>query len=122
MSLGQALLTFLVVCGIAAGQVLFKLTAGSTDTGGGVVGFFRGLLVNPYFFAAMVVYGVMTAVWIAVLQRVSLSNAYPFFALTFVIVPVLSTVFLSESITRASALGALFIVTGIVVATAGSAS
>jgi drug/metabolite transporter (DMT)-like permease len=122
MTLGQAVITLLVVCGIAAGQVLFKLTAGATTSGAGLGEFVRGLIVNPYFIPAIVLYGGMTAVWILLLQRVALSHAYPFFALTFVLVPILSAVFLSESITRASALGAGFIIAGIVVATAGSAS
>ena len=60
----------------------------------------RGVIVNPYFLPALALYGTMTAIWIVLLQRVALSHAYPFFALTFVLVPILSTVFLSESITR----------------------
>ncbi|HJN91488.1 MAG TPA: EamA family transporter [Dehalococcoidia bacterium] len=116
MSVSQTAFTLIVVVGITSGQVLFKLAADSISSGG-IVQMLRELAVSPYFLAAILIYGGMTALWISVLQNASLSHAYPLFALTFLLVPIFSALFLSESLNTATMIGSVLIVSGIIVAT-----
>ncbi len=119
MTVYQAALTGVVVAGIASGQILFKLAADSISSNN-FASMFRALVVSPYFVAAIVVYGGMTVLWLGVLQRVPLSQAYPFFALTFLLVPLFSALFLSESLHTTTLIGSAMIVGGVVVATANA--
>ncbi len=114
MTTTQTALATVCVLGIAAGQILFKLAADSLSSAGGVT-MARGLVVSPYFLLALALYGAMTLLWIWLLQSIPLSRAYPFFALSFVFVPIFGRIFLAESIGTATALGAVLIVAGIAV-------
>ncbi len=100
---------------LAAGQTLFKFSALGMGTKGASPASFLSLLAMPVFWAALVLYGFATLLWIYILQQVPLSRAYPFAALGFVIVPVLSVLFFSERLNVTYALGALLIVAGVVV-------
>lgn len=98
---------------IAFGQVLFKLTSGTTAEFG-----LRGvmqLMLNPLMIAALVVYGVGTIIWIFVLKAVPLTIAYSFMALTFCFVPLLAFVFLGEALTLRYAFGAILLIGGMIV-------
>ena len=121
MSALQTILTLTVVVGIASGQILWKLAADSVSANGAVDAV-RQLAISPQFIGGLALYGAMTCLWIFVLQSAPLSRAYPFFALTFILVPILSTLFLSESISVMTMLGAGLIVTGIVVMTTTTTS
>jgi drug/metabolite transporter (DMT)-like permease len=93
MTLSNYACLFVVVLGLSAGQVLFKLAGRSMV---GADSFIQGLL-SPYFFASLLLYGIITIVWIWQLSMIDLSRAYPVIALTFVIVPLLSSVLLGET-------------------------
>ena len=95
---------------IAAGQVLFKL-ASAAVTGGFSI---RALVVNPYLFAALCLYALATGLWIHVLTRVDLVRAYPFAALSFVLVPLFSYLFLGERIGAPYAAGVALTALGVV--------
>ena len=99
---------------ISAGQVLFKKTSerliGRHDEG------FLSIAFDPVFIAALVLYGTATLIWIYVLKLVPLSYAYSFMALTFVMVPLLSLLFLGESLNWRYYLGTVFIIVGLIVA------
>lgn len=99
------------VCLISLGQVLFKYVGlMSTRAHGG--------LDTRTVLSAMValgIYGVATLVWIYLLRSIELSKAYPFMALSFVVVPLAAAVFYGETIAPAYYLGLLLIVSGIVV-------
>lgn len=93
---------------LATGQILFKLAALKAGQ--------QGLsleLINGWFVAALVLYGVATVLWVWLLTFTPLSYAYPFAALGFVIVPIASTVIFNETLTPGYGVGALLIVSGI---------
>ena len=98
---------------IAAGQVMFKKTSQRLLTRSDA-GFFS-IAFDPVFIAALALYGTATLLWIYVLKPVPLSYAYSFMALTFVIVPLLSLLFLGESISWRYAGGSALIMAGLVV-------
>ena len=98
---------------IAAGQVLFKLTSGTTGEFG--VRALAALLLNPLLLAALAIYGTGTIIWIFVLKAVPLTIGYSFMALTFCFVPLLASVFLGEALTLRYALGAFLIIGGMLV-------
>lgn len=112
---------------LAAGQALFKTCAlavsrqsasgneGGTGGGKGTGLDFLALLQIPSFWAALMLYGLATVLWIYLLQTIPLSRAYPFAALGFVIVPAIAAVFFKESISASYVLGALLIVGGVIV-------
>ena len=102
----------LCVCGIAAGQLLFKCTADSQAL--------SGSYLHPRTFlwllAALLLYGVTTFGWIWTLQHGPLSRLYPWMALAFVIVPLLSAILLGERLQSTYWLGVVMIVAGVCIA------
>lgn len=81
---------------ISSGQILFKMASGRLKDG---VSGFAGLLSDPYFVLAIVIYAVGTFVWIYALKAVPLNKAYPFMAMTFCLVPIASSYFFGEPMT-----------------------
>ena len=59
----------------------------------------KQLLSTPAILAAIPVYAVSNIGWLIVLSKLNLSVAYPFLASLYIFIPVLSMVFLSESLT-----------------------
>jgi drug/metabolite transporter (DMT)-like permease len=104
------LVALLCVCGIATGQVLFKVGANALRENGGKLLSTGGAVVV----AAIMLYGLMTLAWIWVLQRSELGKIYPLMALAFILVPVASHFLFGESFTWRYALGVVLLVTGIV--------
>ena len=106
------LLAVLCVIGIAAGQVLFKLAAGSLSR--------TGSLLDPatltILMSAFILYGGTTIAWVWVLQRIDLGRAYPLMALSFVLVPIGSYLLFGERFNPQYFVGIALIVVGIVVA------
>ena len=102
----------LCVCGIALGQLLFKCTADSQAL--------SGSYLHPRTFllllSALMLYGVTTFGWIWTLQQGPLSRLYPWMALAFVIVPLLSAVLLGERLQSTYWLGVMMIVAGVCIA------
>lgn len=83
-----------------------------------LVRFIGSLLVNPYFWIALFIYGAATVLWVFTLSRVPLSRAMPFVALTFAIVPVVSVVALGEKLNLAYWIGVAIIAAGVYVTVA----
>jgi drug/metabolite transporter (DMT)-like permease len=77
----------------------------------------NGLLLRliSIFLLALTIYATATILWILALKRVELSVAYPFMALAFVIVPIAGFVFLGESLTIKTFLGAALIIAGLII-------
>lgn len=48
------------------------------------------LFIIPWFWGALILYGGATMVWVMILQRISLTLAYPLLSSVFVILPLLS--------------------------------
>ena len=82
----------------------------------------KQLLSTPAILAAIPVYAVSNIGWLIVLSKLNLSVAYPFLASLYIFIPVLSMVFLSESLTLQHWTGIIVIGIGIgVVLNAGLA-
>ena len=56
------------------------------------------LLTTPAILAAIPVYAISNVGWLVVLSRINLSVAYPFLASLYIFIPILSMLFLSETL------------------------
>ena len=101
---------------LSGGQMLFKQAALSLPAIDGV-GALVALARNPWFWAAGTLYGVAVVLWVVILQKLPLSIAYPFVALSFVVVPMAAALFFHETLSMKTVLGALLILAGIYVST-----
>lgn len=102
----------------AIGQILMKLgmsNAGireaiARDSGAAVM----QIATSVPVVAGLTAYGLSTMVWLYVLAQVDVSLAYPFVALGFVLVVLLSSVLLGEQVPPVRIAGLLLIVSGVV--------
>lgn len=102
----------LCVLSIALGQSFFKLSANALKASGSIF----TLAFEPFFIAAIILYGITTIGWVWCLQEVPLSRAYLFMSLAFVIVPILGWLFFGEMLNVRFFISASLIITGIFVA------
>jgi drug/metabolite transporter (DMT)-like permease len=75
---------------------------------------FRVLVTTPWIYVGLLLFGISAIVWLAVLSRASLSFAYPFASLTYVLILLFDRFWLKESVPTLRWGGVAFIVTGIV--------
>lgn len=103
---------------ISLGQVLFKMAGQRLQVrdGGGVV----AVMLDPYLIAAFGIYAAGTVLWVHVLSRLTLSQAYPVMALTYLLVPLASTLVFRESIAPGYWAGAALVIAGVAVMTASA--
>ncbi|MDE2006223.1 MAG: EamA family transporter [Rhodospirillales bacterium] len=99
---------------LAAGQVLFK-TVGLALRREGVVAILRA----PSLYAALVLYGAATLLWIWILSRVPLTRAYPWVSLGAILVPLAGWWWFGEGVTPRFWLGVGLIVAGMALTQAG---
>lgn len=104
-----------VVCGMAAGQLLFKFGADLLNRHDGAILSPAGAVLG----AALALYGLTTVGWIWVLQRSDLGKIYPLMALSFVLVPLASHLLLGEQFSWRYGLGCALIVAGIALTARG---
>ena len=97
---------------LAVGQLLFKRTA-TRLVGLPMPEQLLTLLVQPSFYAACLLYAAATVLWVWLLTYIPLSAAYPFVALSFVVVPIASWWFLGEPLGRRYWMGIGLIVAGV---------
>lgn len=100
-----------VVLMLALGQVLFKASAASWVQTGELL----SLRVAVRLVPALVIYAVATLAWVWVLQHVALSWAYPFVALTYLIVPALSWWLFGERVGWTYFVGVMLICAGVAI-------
>ena len=100
---------------LAGGQVLFKLSANGLQLGDP-----RTFLSVPLV-AALGIYGVATLMWLVVLTRLPLSVAFPFYGLTFLLVPILAWLFLGEPLRIQTLVGGVVIIIGVAICAKGGA-
>lgn len=110
MNTSKILLALLTILALSTGQILFKLSASQIDFR---LAKFIPSLLNPTLIIALVIYGVATVLWLAVLKTTPLSVAYAFTSLAFFLVPILSSVFLHEALKARTFVGAIFIICGV---------
>lgn len=113
MKFATIVLLLLTVAGISSGQVLFKHGAISLSKS------YKpwDLLLSAPIMLGISIYAVSTLLWIYLLRDVALSKAYPFFALSFVIVPLLSSMFFEEHLGNSYLVGMLLIIAGVMLTT-----
>ena|SRR5689334_20199460 len=99
---------------LAVGQVLFKHAAQQWRVEGWSLATLRNLL-SPALLIAMVLYAAATLLWILALRTLPLTTAFPLYALTFVIVPVLAHFFANEPLSARTIAGAVVIVIGVAI-------
>jgi drug/metabolite transporter (DMT)-like permease len=114
MSTKGLMLVLACVVLIGGGQVLFKLAAVQWRVDAGAWVALRSLL-SPAFVVALIVYGLATLLWVYALRTVPLSLAFPLYALTFLLVPVLAHFVGGEPLSMNTLIGGAIIVAGVVV-------
>ena len=105
------LIILLCVFAMTVGQVLFKKVAINYNKSGVLFDFdVLGILL-----AAGMLYVISTGLWVWALRSVEISKAYPYFALGFVFVPLLSAWMYGEILSLKYALGVVLIIAGVVI-------
>jgi multidrug transporter EmrE-like cation transporter len=104
---------------LASGQLLFKRAA-QTIAGLPLSSMAATLAVSGPLWTALLVYGVSTLLWVWILSRIPLSQAYPWVALGSIIVPLGARLLFGEIVEPVFWLGAIMIAAGIVVTQIGS--
>ena len=74
----------------------------------------RAIVTTPTIWAGLVLFGLSAVVWIVVLSRTSLSFAYPFASLTYVLILMADRFVLDQEVPALRYAGVAFIVVGIV--------
>jgi drug/metabolite transporter (DMT)-like permease len=96
---------------LAAGQVpdgyLSKIT------------FIVNILLKPWVLSALLATFLSGVTWMMAMTRLELSHAYPFVALTFIVVPLCGIWLFDETLTTAKVIGSVIILVGIAVVTLG---
>lgn len=107
----------MIVCtlGIAIGQVLFKLSANAAKHADS----FFAASALMWLFLALTLYGLTTLVWVWVLQKADLGKIYPFMAVSFIFVPLVSYFVFGERFSNHYLLGLGLVVLGLIVITRG---
>ncbi|MEI6104279.1 MAG: EamA family transporter [Methanothrix sp.] len=109
----------IIIIGIifaAFGQVSWKL--GMNQAGQmGALNFaaISTVLLNPYVLLGFVMYALSTIFWLIALSKKDLSFVYPFISLTYILVLVLSSLVLKESIGINKIAGTLAIIAGLII-------
>ncbi len=125
------MISFLIIIGVAAtaatAHILLKIgmnevgeiNTESIKTPGKLIG---QLVTTPAILAAIPVYAISNIGWLIVLSRLNLSVAYPFLASLYIFLPILSMLFLSESLSAQHWVGIVVIGIGVgIVLSAGLA-
>ena len=112
MSLKGVLLVLACVALIGGGQLLFKAAAGQWRLDAGAWIAVRSLL-SAAFVAALIIYGLATLLWVYALRTVPLGAAFPLYALTFLIVPLLAHFVAGEPLSTNTVIGGLVIIAGV---------
>ena len=116
------MLSFVIIILVAAtaatAHILLKIgmnqvgevNAEALKTPGKLVG---QLVTTPAILAAIPVYAISNVGWLVVLSRLNLSVAYPFLASLYIFLPILSMLFLSETLSTQHWAGIVVIGIGI---------
>ncbi|EGJ11338.1 EamA family transporter [Rubrivivax benzoatilyticus] len=112
MKFNEAILVVFVVLLSSVGQVLMRAASLGAAASGAA-----GLRAWMSFTSvlAVIVYCSAMALWLWVLSRVPITQAFAFFGLSFVFVPLMASRFLGDPMTTQTWIGAGIIILGIVV-------
>jgi drug/metabolite transporter (DMT)-like permease len=118
---GRAMLIALILTSVAlaaAAQLTLKYGVNQIRGRSGVLSVgadsVRQVAVTPAIWVGLLLFGASAVVWLLVLSRASLSFAYPFAALTYLVILIVDRVALHEDVTGLRWAGVLLIMSGIV--------
>lgn len=101
----------------AVAQITLKAGMSRVRDAYGIVGAdtgsLRAVATTPLVWFGLLLFGLSAVVWLAVLSRTSLSFAYPFASLTYVLIVVVDRFVLSEEVPPLRWAGVLLIIAGI---------
>ena len=111
-------LILLSVASGVAGQTVIKLGVERPEAaanGAGPEGLIRTIVTSPLVLLGLFLYACGALAWIAVLRRMDLGYAYPFLALNFVLIALVSRFILGEDVPLLRWVGIAVICVGILV-------
>jgi multidrug transporter EmrE-like cation transporter len=100
---------------VVAGQLLLKHGLSSYEIFG-LGELMRNIIkivFSPYVFAGLALYVVSTGIWLVVLSRTSLSFAYPFISISYVLIVITSRIFFNELIDTYKVIAIVLIISGV---------
>ncbi|MCK0149800.1 EamA family transporter [Marivita sp. S6314] len=105
----------------ALGQTAFKVGVGQTNAAAdaGLVLKIMGMLFSPMVLLGLALYGIGTVFWLFALKQLDLSLAYPFVAMSFVMVAGSGMLFLGEPVQTSRLIGIGLIILGLLVMARG---
>ena len=104
------LLTVAFILGI--GQLFFKIAAGRLVVGRGLAALAWSMVGWPMA-TVLTLYAIATVLWVYLLHGLPLSRAYPFIALVFAFVPLLSCIVFRDSLDLRYGIGLVLMVAGL---------
>jgi drug/metabolite transporter (DMT)-like permease len=120
------IITILIsVCLAAAAQLTLKYGMNQVVDRNGAFSLTDGdslktLVATPAVYLGLALFGLSAVVWLAVLSKASLSFAYPFASLTYVLIVLFDQFVLHEPVTALRWSGVLLIVAGIILVSRGA--
>lgn len=111
----RAILLLLTAISLGAGgQICLKIGVNALNQGGNAspLVILRGIF-TPYVLAGFLLYGISSLLYLVALSRLDLSYAYPFVALSFVMVTLLSWYLLDETLPLLRVVGLVLILGGV---------
>lgn len=90
-----------------------------TDFASAIV-FFQTVFSSGFLWAGLLTVAAVFIIWSMVLSKIDLSVAVPIASFSYILVPVVSIIFLHEQITPLRWLGVLFVLTGVVLVSLSS--
>ena len=99
---------------LAGGQLLFK-HVGLAMQGKPLIEGFLAVARAPALYVALSVYGVSTLLWIWILSRIPLSQAYPWVAVGLGVVPLLASAVFNEKLGAVYWVGIGFVIVGVLI-------
>ena len=117
MSLASIGILLIAIALAATGQLILKngmnlAKTHSAETGRSLV---LSAITSPWILGGLLIFGLSAIAWLVTLSRVPLSVAYPFNALSFVVILVASSVILHERTNVWTWLGTVLVVSGLIV-------
>jgi uncharacterized membrane protein len=89
--------------------------AGLPSSTSGKIFFLFSMLFDPWVFSAIIGAFIGGLSWMAAMTKFELSYAYPFISLSFVLVLLMSNIFLNEPLTHYKVVGVILIIAGVVI-------
>ena len=105
------LLLSLEIALLVWGQILWKTGVNQI----GIVGLnnVMDLLISPYVWCGIAIYGLATLIWMFILSRANLSTVYPMQSLAYVFGLLAKIMLFGEKVTAAGWIGVLLIISGV---------